>query len=224
MDIYNKLINMKEYVKRLIKEADDLAVKCEKLQAFAYDKSKLDKLSIEQQKLMWQQMSFMEGYYKILEKRIGIETGKDSKVLADKQTEDTENDVKFYWRNKYYSKPRIIRDFDELLRSWYANYGYKDVEFNHALQRANFFDLSDTFSKMLEADNYNTILCEYYSSDKKPRVVTFDNKVQDEEAVHRYKSEEKRKAKLKKRISRNVDNILAGLYTSDISETVNLDY
>ena len=77
---------MEAYLERLIQEQVDLGEKSLKLESFMEDEDKVNKLlTIEQQKLMYQQQVFMEGYYKILSKRIEIE---NNKILEDQTNEE----------------------------------------------------------------------------------------------------------------------------------------
>lgn len=77
---------MEAYLERLIQEQVDLGEKSLKLESFMEDEDKVNKLlTREQQKLMYQQQVFMEGYYKILSKRIEIE---NSKILEDQTNEE----------------------------------------------------------------------------------------------------------------------------------------
>ena len=61
---------MEDYVKRLLDEEKELRTRCEKLDSFASNEDNLKKLSPEEVKDMWQQFAYMEGYYKILVRRI----------------------------------------------------------------------------------------------------------------------------------------------------------
>ena len=61
---------MEDYVKRLLDEEKELRTRCEKLDKFASNEDNLKKLSPEEVKDMWQQFAYMEGYYKILVRRI----------------------------------------------------------------------------------------------------------------------------------------------------------
>jgi len=63
---------MEDYVKRMLDEEKQLRLKCEKLEDFVSNEDNLKKLSLEEQKLMWQQLGFMEAYYKVLVKRINL--------------------------------------------------------------------------------------------------------------------------------------------------------
>ena len=77
---------MEAYLERLIQEQVDLGEKGSKLESFMEDEDKVNKLlTREQQKLMYQQQVFMEGYYKILSKRIEIE---NNKILKDQINEE----------------------------------------------------------------------------------------------------------------------------------------
>ena len=61
---------MEEYVKRLLDEEKELRTRCEKCEKFISNEDNLKKLSVEEQRLMWQQLGFMEAYYKVLTCRI----------------------------------------------------------------------------------------------------------------------------------------------------------
>lgn len=61
---------MEEYVKRLLDEEKELRTRCEKFEKFISNEDNLKKLSVEEQRLMWQQLGFMEAYYKVLTCRI----------------------------------------------------------------------------------------------------------------------------------------------------------
>ena len=63
---------MEEFVKRLLDEEKELRTRCEKLEKFIGNKDNVDILSLKEQRLMWQQLGFMEAYYKTLVSRIEI--------------------------------------------------------------------------------------------------------------------------------------------------------
>ena len=69
---------MEAYLERLIQEKSDLEEKSKKLDAFMENEELVNNLlNREQQKLMYQQQAFMEGYYLVLCKRIDIELQKE---------------------------------------------------------------------------------------------------------------------------------------------------
>lgn len=63
---------MKRFIKRVLKEQKELGAKCVKLERFVLNEDNLKQLSVKEQKLMWQQLGFMEAYYKILTSRITV--------------------------------------------------------------------------------------------------------------------------------------------------------
>lgn len=64
---------MKDYVKRMLEEEKQLRKRCEKLDNFVSNADNIKALSEEEQKLMWQQLGFMEAYYKILARRLELQ-------------------------------------------------------------------------------------------------------------------------------------------------------
>jgi DNA-binding transcriptional regulator GbsR (MarR family) len=63
---------MKEYVKRMLDEEKELRTKCQKFENFVSNSDNIKALSEEEQKLMWQQLGFMEAYYKVLARRLEL--------------------------------------------------------------------------------------------------------------------------------------------------------
>jgi len=63
---------MEDYVKRMLVEEKELRTRCEKFEKFIDNKENINKLSIKEQRLMWQQLGYMEAYYKTLINRIEI--------------------------------------------------------------------------------------------------------------------------------------------------------
>jgi hypothetical protein len=66
---------MKDFVKRMIKERDELYIKMEKLRTF-YAEAEEENPALEMKpielKMLWDQLQAMETYYRILNSRIGI--------------------------------------------------------------------------------------------------------------------------------------------------------
>ncbi len=64
---------MKDYVKRMLEEEKQLRTRCEKFENFVSNAGNIKALSEEEQKLMWQQLGFMEAYYKVLARRLELQ-------------------------------------------------------------------------------------------------------------------------------------------------------
>ena len=76
---------MESYLERLIQEKSDLEDKSKKLDAFMEDEEKVNKLLTREQRLVYQQQVFMEGYYLILCKRVELEM---NKVVEEQANEE----------------------------------------------------------------------------------------------------------------------------------------
>lgn len=65
---------MKDFVKRMIKERDELYIKMEKLRTFYVEEEENPALEMKpiELKMLWDQLQAMETYYRILNSRIGI--------------------------------------------------------------------------------------------------------------------------------------------------------
>lgn len=64
---------MKDFVKRMIKERDELYIKMEKLRTFyAEEENPALEMKPIELKMLWDQLQAMETYYRILNSRIGI--------------------------------------------------------------------------------------------------------------------------------------------------------
>jgi hypothetical protein len=65
---------MKDFVKRMIKERDELYIKMEKLRTFYAEEEENPALEMKpiELKMLWDQLQAMETYYRILNSRIGI--------------------------------------------------------------------------------------------------------------------------------------------------------
>lgn len=64
---------MEDYVKRMLEEEKQLRMRCQKFEKFVSNADNIKALSEEEQKLMWQQLGFMEAYYKILARRLELQ-------------------------------------------------------------------------------------------------------------------------------------------------------
>lgn len=65
---------MKEFVKRMVKELEDLAVKIEKLDDFLVKQENNGTLTGKQIALLHEQVMYMKQYEKVLRARIELET------------------------------------------------------------------------------------------------------------------------------------------------------
>lgn len=68
---------MEAFVKRMIKERDELYIKMEKLRTFygeVGEENPALKMNHMELKMLWDQLQAMETYYRILNARIGIHT------------------------------------------------------------------------------------------------------------------------------------------------------